>query len=167
VLPDLGRFAAAQQEFSRLVEVWLVRNDVPDVARMAFGAVVKHYEDSRRSGYQRLPDYVPIRVSPDSSDFMYQINLPVDSRTGVEQLQINRLSKWSIAALRRFSATVNVGSGHAHQDVSEPVFAFRIEVDINTSPSFERPLPRERLVDIYRELANFGLEIITSGITGR
>lgn len=166
--PHLGAVTDVLGGFSDLVERWLARNDVPDAARLAFGAVLRHPEADRRSGYLRLPDYVPVRVHPDSTDFLYQINLPVASRIGIDSLQINRLSKWSVAAYRLFAVTFSTTAGGvARQNIQEPVYALRLELDINTAPTFEGPLPRARLVDVYRELVNLGRDVAATGIAQR
>jgi hypothetical protein len=163
--PHLGAVTEVLGEFSDLVERWLARNDIPDAARLAFGAVLKHPEADRRSGYLRLPDYVPIRVDPDSTDFLYQINLPVASQTGIGGLQINRLSKWSVGAYRRFALRLGPATGGVvRQTLQEPVYAFRLELDINTAPTFEGPLPRARFVDVYRELVKLGRDVAATGI---
>lgn len=164
--PTIGPLVEALGTFSGIAESWLGRNDLPDVGRIAFGAVLTHHEPDRRSGYLRLPDYVPVRIDPASSDFLYQINIPVASGTGIDGLQINRLSKWSVAALKYFAARFT-GAAVAQHPVPEPVFALRLELDINTSPGFEGPLPRGRLVEIYRELVSLGSEIAAEGILPR
>lgn len=49
----------------------------------------------------------------------------------------------------------------------EPAYAFRLELDINTAPTFPAPLPKARLVALYRELTNLGGQIAAEGIVGR
>ena len=71
--PTLGPAMEVTNAFSAIVEKWLVRDDLPAVGRIAFGAVLMHQEADRQIGYQRLPDYVPVRVHPESTDFFYQI----------------------------------------------------------------------------------------------
>jgi hypothetical protein len=164
-VPHLGALTNVLGGFSEIIERWLARDDVPELARLAFGAVLNHPESDRRSGYQRLPDYVPVEVNPDSTDFQYQINLPVASRTGVEGLEINRLSKWSVAVYTRFALRVN--GGVAQRTVQAPLYAFRVELDINTSQMFEGALPRPRLIDLYRELASLGQDVAAAGVANR
>ncbi len=173
--PDMGELAVAREfptlgpameiidAFSAIVEKWFRRDDLPAIARMAFGAVLTHPEGDRRTGYLRLPDYVPVRVDPESSDFLYQINLPpVPSATGIEGLRLNRLSKWNVVALKLVAFTV-AGTAVQAQPVSE-VFAVRVELDINTAPAFTGPIPRGRLVDVYRELVATGHSIAANGV---
>ena len=159
---DIGTLTETLGTFSEIAERWLERNDVPEVGRLAFGAGLRHPEADRRSGYLRLPDYVPVQVDPESSEFLYQINLPMTSTTGINGLQINRLTKWSVRALKVLafgSAGVTLAPDTA--------YAFSLELDINTAPTFAGPLPKARLVALYQELTNLGGQIATEGIVGR
>jgi hypothetical protein len=173
--PDLNELAAEPEfvtlgpaietldGFSALAERWLARNDVPAVGRVAFGAILVHPEADRAAGYQRLPDYLPVQVDPASSDFLYQINLPtVPSATGIEGLRLNRLSKWTVTALK-FLALRFTGTSLQAQPVPEK-FALRVELDMNTAPGFIGPIPHERLADVYRELVTASREIATNGV---
>ena len=120
----------------------------------------------RQSGYLRLPDYVPVQVNPESSDFLYQINLPpVLSTTGIEDLRLNRLSKWSIEAWKSIALRITATTVQA-QPVPQ-ASALRLELDINTVPTFAGPIPQERLVDVYRELVAAGREIAANGVVAQ
>ena len=133
------------------------------LARIAFGAVLKHPEADRQAAYLRLPDYVPVQVNPESSDFFYQINLPpVPSTKEIEGLLLNRLSKWTVVGLKSVSLTLT-GTVARAQAVPKG-FALRLELDINTVPAFEEEIPHARLVEVYRELAEAGLAIATDGV---
>lgn len=160
--PNIGSLTETLGTFSEIAERWLERDDVPELGRLAFGAVLSHPEADRRSGYLRLPDYVPVQVDPESSDFLYQINLPITSTAGINGLQINRLTKWSVRALKvvrlaSTGATIAPTSG----------YAFSLELDINTTPTFAGPLPKARLVALYQELANLSGQIVAEGIVGQ
>ena len=158
--PTLGSAMEMVDAFSAIVQKWLTGDDLPAIARIAFGAVLKHPEADRQAGYRRLPDYVPVKVDPESSDFHYQINLPpVPSATGIEGLSLNRLSKWSVAALQSFRFT-----GTAVQPQPVGAFALRVEWDINTVAAFAGPIPPAQLVDIYRELVAAGRSIAANGV---
>ena len=158
--PTLGPAMEMVDAFSAIAEKWLTGDDLPAIARIAFGAVLKHPEPDRQAGYRRLPDYVPVIVDPESSDFHYQINLPpVPSATGIEGLRLNRLSKWSVAALQSFRFT-----GAAVQAQPVGAFALRLEWDINTAAAFAGPIPHAQLVDIYRELVAASRSIAANGV---
>ena len=159
----LGPAMEMVDAFSAIAEKWLAGDDLPAIARIAFGAVLIHPEADSQAGYLRLPDYVPVRVDPESSEFLYQINLPrVPSATGVEGLRLNRLSKWSVAAWKSINLRIT-GTAVQAQPVPEE-FALRLELDINTAPAFAGPIPHAQLVDIYRELVAAGRSIATDGV---
>src|SRR5437016_808109 len=149
--PVLGPGTEPISAFSSIAEKWLSRKDLPAIGRIAFGAVLMHPEEDRRAGYIRLPEYVPVQVNPESSDFIYQINLPtVPTATGIEGLQLNRLSRWSVAALKSMKLTV---TGTALQPRLFPdVAALRLELDINNVPTLAGRIPEAKLIDLYREL---------------
>ena len=162
--PVLGPAVELTDLFSNLAEKWFDRDDLPQIERMAFGAVFLHPEEDRHSGYHRLPEYVPVRVDPETLDFLYQINLPVAwSSIEAEGLHLNRLSKWSVAAFRRI--TLDPAGNPAQPQPFPDMFALRAELDINTSPSLSEPIPQSRLVKVYRELVQAGLDIATDGVT--
>ena len=161
--PHTGSFPDVLATFSGLMERFLQLEGVPDVARLAFGAVLKHPEVDHAAGYARVSDYTPARVSPSWTDFLIQINTPIPSRIGIDGLQLNRLSKWSIALQRRITVLAIVG-GAPQQTLGPPLISFRLELDINTAPTFDGPLPRTRVLDIYRELVSLGGDLATSGI---
>lgn len=127
--PTLGPAMEMTNAFSAIVEKWLTRDDLPAVGRMAFGAVLMHPEADRQTGYQRLPDYVPVQVHPESTDFFYQINLPpMPSTTGIEGLRLNRLSKWHVVALNLAALTFTEPAVQAR--LVRKRFALRLELDI-------------------------------------
>lgn len=164
--PTLGAAMEMISAFSAIAEKWLRLDDLPAIARIAFGAVLMHPEGDRRTAYLRLPDYVPVRVDPESSDFLYQINLPpVPSATGIEGLRLNRLSKWNVVTLKLLAITL-AGTAPQAKPVPE-VFAFRVELDINSAPAFTGPIPQGRLVDVYRELVTTGHSIAANGVVAQ
>jgi hypothetical protein len=161
--PSIGPVTENLELFSGIAERWLSRDDIPDLVRIAFGAVVTHPESDRRSAYLRLPDYLPLRIDPESTDFSFQINLPSGSRTGIDGLRINRLSRWAIMGLANVALRLEAGavSAASSQFLNH---ALRLEMDINTPAEFRRALPRERLIEIYRELVALGRDIIAEGL---
>jgi len=130
---------------------------------MAFGAVLTHREENRAAAYARVSEYVPIRINPESSDLIYQINLASDSKTGIEGLKLNRLSKWSAAALRSLELTLGAGGGMRTR-VPELV-AIRLELDVNTLPGTGvTPLPKAQILGLFHELMSEGERIATEGV---
>lgn len=159
----LGPATEMVNAFSAIVEKWLIQDDLPAIARMAFGAVLIHPEPDHRTAYLRLPDYVPVQVNPESSDFFYQINLPpMPSATRIEGLRLNRLSKWHAITLK--SIALRLDGMAAQAQPVDAAFALRVELDINTAATFVGPIPHVRLVDVYRELVVLGRAVATNGV---
>lgn len=158
--PSLGGATETFEFFTDISRRWLAIEDIPDLSRLALGGVFSHPEEDKTAAYLRLPEYVPVRVSPESTDFLYQINLPMHSRLEIPGLQINRLSKWSVSAYKLIALQLLPNN---LQDLATTI-ALRSEVDINTSQEFEGALPRGRLVDIVNELNEIGRHLITNGV---
>jgi hypothetical protein len=161
-IPDLGPYADLIGPFSAVGRAWLGRPDVPEIFRLAFGAVLVHPEPTREAGYARLPEYLPVRVDPGSSDFQYQINYPAASRTA-PGVTINRLSKWSVVKLNVARFLAIPGEPPLHSQQAPAVNAFRLELDINTAPSSNLTLPSNSAVGLFEELIETGARTIDQG----
>ncbi len=135
--------------FKELMFFWLEGSE--QIIRLAFGAVLLWRVEDQTAGYKKINRFLPnIHIDVESRDFFYQINRRRLSRTKISRLEINRLSKWSVARLFRREAT----SGSS---------ACRLELDINTIQEFEETLPVNKLSDIFQELLDLGVEIAQKG----
>jgi hypothetical protein len=160
---SIGLFPGILDVFLPPMQRWLPES--PAIVRLAFGAILLEPVPGRQSGYRRLSEYLQtVRIDPDGSeDFFYQINRPRRSSL-IENLSINRLSKWSVVSYQRLGLQVGLPSLQAVQSFSsEPAYACRIELDISTPAAFQGELPRRYLVELYRELVNLGIEITLDG----
>jgi hypothetical protein len=93
--PQPASIGSADEAFAHFLELsqrCLASEEIPNVNRLALGGALFHQERDKRAAYERLPNYVPVRLEPESSDFLFQINLPMQNRLGIEGLMINRLS---------------------------------------------------------------------------
>lgn len=162
--PSVGPFPEALKKFSALIDHWIQSETFPPSKRVALGVVLLRPSESKQLAYEQLAEYLP-KVELDasnSSEFFYQINRPRASISGIPNLKINRLSKWSVFSWR--SATVTFTPGSLEQAAMGPeVFGCRLELDINTAPDFSEMLSRETLPRLLQELVNVGLEIARDG----
>lgn len=160
--PSVGAIDAPLKKFSEIIKAWA--SDASGLARIAFGAVLFLPTEDRLGGYQAVQSMLPaVQIDIDNSvDFFYQINRPRPSVTGVDELIINRLCKWSV--LRIFGGRYRMDSDKSliSTDVTEK-FAVRLELDMNTSPDVLDVLPVDRQSDIFDELIELGLEISLQG----
>ncbi len=160
-LAVLGSFEQVVKDFSALIYKWL---SIPDLnlARVAFGSVLLQEVDTHANGYALVSSYLPFKLdSKNMSDFLYRINRKRNSAT-INELVINRLSTWSAISRQNFALLAS--AGHAiQQSLSEPVYAIRLELDINTAQDYGNNLPTEKLGDIFLESTKLGIEIAQEG----
>lgn len=166
VFAQMGSWLQLLETFSAIAQKLLLRADQPLIVRLAFGSVLHHREATKADAYSRLGDFLPTTPTADASDFLYQINHPASSDTGIEGLRINRLTKWSVAAFRSLRLSVSPGQNLAATVAQDAAFAMRLELDINTAPDFSGPIPNDRLIDVYRELVSFGRGVAENGPLG-
>jgi hypothetical protein len=102
-----------------------------------------------------------VEIDPQSSEFLYRINRRATS-TVIQGMSINRLSTWLMG---KFAVLVRiVDGGHPEQQIQPTeTFACAVELDINTAPEFQGPLPHADLPRIFGELVASGVEIATRG----
>lgn len=163
--PTFANFPDGITLFKEILFPWL--GQCPATSRLAFGAVLSQLVGNRTTGYELLGGYLPsVKLDPEnSSDFSYQINRPRPSTSGIAGLQVNRLSRWSVARLSGMLVHLSVGQQISAQvfESSQGLDACRLELDINTTPQFEGTLPPEKLTVLVQELVDLGVEIATKG----
>ena len=162
--PSIGGAGEAFDVFSEISKRWLAFEEIPNLNRLALGGVLSHQEENKRAAYLRLPDYVPVQVDPESSDFLYQISLPMQSRSNIEGLTINRLSKWAVTMFKLIA--LNAPGGPLTQDLRTTI-ALRSEIDVNTAQEYQNELPKDRLAQIFDELVDYGRDLIANGVAQR
>lgn len=162
--PILGPFAEIKDNFIQLMSKWLISEMVPDTKRMALGNTILLPLNSKELAYKQLSSLLS-RVDLDvknSTDFLYQINRPMKSRSNIPALEINRLSKWSAARI--------VGMGlffdakpEVITDTPKEYFACRLELDINTTQNRDQKFSKDETIMILKELSDLTDEIAEKG----
>ncbi len=160
-LLSLGTLPGPIDPFLDLMLRWLKLS--PPVERLAIGAILLQPVADRRSGYREIAKYLPaVKLDAEgSSDFSYQINRRRRSTTGIPNLEINRLSKWSVAEFRFGALSVSPASVAFSE--GEVIPALRLKLDVNTAPEFQGSLPENKLPNLLRELVDLTLEIAERG----
>lgn len=162
---NLGTFSHAVDEFGPIMKRWL--RSAPPISRLAFGAILLRVVDDRARGFRQLDGYLPsVKLDPKNTrDFMYQINRRRRSKLDVKGLEINRLTKWSVAQIQPFMASTSGGDITELRTVhrGKTIYACRLEEDINTAPEFKERLPHRKLPHLFDELLDLGLEISDAG----
>lgn len=159
----LGPLPESMDDFATPMGAWLEAS-CPATQRLAFGAVLLRRVETREDGYRRLATYLPsVRLDIEGmSDFFYQINRPRNATSIVNELKMNRLSKWSVAVttLERFGIAAD---GVEKISRSEPQMSCRLELDISTAAEFTGQFSQEQLKSIFQELLDLGKEIVAEG----
>jgi hypothetical protein len=157
-LTNLGTFEKAINIFLVIVNRWLQL--CPKLRRIAFGANVSQPTGGKEDSYKLLATLLPsVKIDPiGSSDFLYQINRPRPSKTGIDSLKINRLTKWAGIVL-----TVAVGNQEHNLEKTDTKFYTLVEFDINTVTNPLRDIEPNELTNILSELIDLGSEILING----
>lgn len=163
-MPTLGDFDSQVNLFTRNLNPWFSMVDQLEFSRLAFGAELFQGVKTPIEGYESLTSFLNlgVKIDSDTSDFVYQINRKRKSNGSIADLIINRLSKWSVATLQ-----VQIqDSVLAVQDSIlnlTPVYANRLELDINTSPEFQNPIYANQVSTLIQEMISLGREIAKNG----
>jgi len=162
--PSFGTWSKGVEVYCQLFLPWI--SSAPSVSRMAFGTLVTAAMPDRVTGYQHLQRYLGfVKLDPaGSSDFSYSINRPRPSQTDAG-ITINRLSKWSVAALSNFEIEFAPGTTQVFGQLqTEPgLHASRVELDINTAGAMRTALSGDKAAKILSELIDFSAEILAKG----
>jgi hypothetical protein len=135
----------------------------PDMVmqRLAVGAVLLHPVESVEGGYKILRSILPVarEIPETASDFYFQLNVPTTrSVTGISDIRINRLLKWSVGRLQMLNMVG--GSGVPTQMVSGAEFyVVRVEMDINTQADLAVPLSYQNILVVIDHLATMARAI--------
>lgn len=159
-IPTIGSYFDTVERFTATMKKWLPSS--PAILRLAFGAVLHRVVKDRKEGYQQFQPLLHyIKLDPESSDFLYQINRRRLSSSGIPNLNINRLSKWAVMSLGR--VILLQGGELIHPQVQTTAIACRLELDINTQSDLKEELPKEKVNDVFDELVTMGIEIAKEG----
>ena len=148
-----------------LSNAWLLA--LPPLSRVAFGTVLLRPLSSREEGYGLLDNYLSaVDVDPKGSqDFLYRVNRPRDVDIGEDHpVTVNRLSTWSVLAVR--SLIMPVGGGTPEEiQVAPSVYHLRLELDISTALQAATQFPTDpnKYAGVFDKLVALGEEIADQG----
>ena len=164
-LPTLGSYANVEEDFRKLMLRWI--DNCPAVHRIAYGCVLLLPTESLSDAYSSLNDLLPaVDIDLENTwDLTYRINRKRDSRCGIEQLKINRLSTWSAAQIIDTLVDISAGGNRPPKVTYSPnsnSFC-RLELDINTAAEYTQQLDQNFVPEIFSELIEAGNEIAVAG----
>ncbi|MCH8837219.1 MAG: hypothetical protein IIA60_05370 [Candidatus Marinimicrobia bacterium] len=156
---SIGEYENAIPEYLEMIDRWLSLEELPDFQRIAFGAVLIYPVASLEEGYTSLQGLIPsLRIDPSAStEFEYSTNRPIEISVNDEQIQINRLSKWSMKNYKVISIDPS-GTQHAARQ-----YLCRLELDINSSQDRAGALPRQEIPKLFHQLVDLGKQISEHG----
>lgn len=145
-IPSLGTFDEAWGKCQQIIRAWMSAR--PVFTRLALGVILDQQVADRAAGYALLQEYLPkVDLDPASSDFIYQINRPKESKT-LSGYRINRLSKW--AALQASFVEVAVDPAQLQR---KDMSVIRLDMDVNSYFDANIPIPADRVLPLMEELA--------------
>ncbi|MHB1697562.1 MAG: hypothetical protein ACYCSQ_05625 [bacterium] len=164
-LSNIGPLNEACKIFLPAMQKWLPLTI--SINRLAFGASLMYPVANLSEGCRYIAKYLKDVVKLDcdsSSDFLYQINRPSISKVAnIEDLKINRVSKWSVAMVQSFEFTL-AGQMSLLSPIEKSLQnTCKLEIDINTSPEYNKDIPHNKIKHIFKELVLFGKEITEKG----
>ena len=161
-LLTLGNFEEKWPIFSELLKKWFLLS--PPLSRLAFGTIVYQPTEGKEDSYRRLQSYLPkVVLDPASSDFIYRINRPRKSKSGIEGLKINRLSTWTAVRVHFAQFAPTPEGGMKGTRLVNPIDACRAEIDVNTGQEYEGQIGPEQSVQVFAELVELAREILRKG----
>lgn len=157
----LGTFDEFMEEYNGLFVDWLNLGEIPEVSRIAWGAILLNEVTDHKVGLEQLSRYLPLTINTDiTKEFNLEVNLPQSSSV-IEDLPLNVISKWKILQAQLGLIGAESGSQMNFPDI----FANRLELDINTDKEKSDELDKTKLVEILVELISYGKELQTKGIS--
>jgi hypothetical protein len=158
--PVLGPFPGSADPLIQLGHRWATSGWFPSTPRIALGLILISAVQDRDAGYRELAQFIDgVPDASDAQDFQYQVNRPRPSKSEIEGLRVNRLSKWSVGAFRQFAMQL----GTTAPSVGPSQVHLRLELDINTSEEFSGLIPRAGIESVVEDLLSGALEISERG----
>ncbi len=161
----IGNFPECLERFTIIMEKWFNLGTCPPTKRLAFGAVLLYPVESQQKGQQQISAFLPgLKLDlDDSSDFIYQINRPKESKIGIPEFKINRLSVWSVTNLVVAEGKISISPPSARQFPVTECPVCRLVLDINTMHDFKGEISQEQIPMLFTELVTLGKEIAERG----
>ncbi len=166
-IPTLDSFIGSRDRFVELMRGWISKQYLP-IKRLGFGTVLIQNADSHADAYRLLGLYLPaVDVDPESFDFLYRVNRKRTSKSGIPNLQINRVSVWSAAKFSAMIQTMNMESPMQQTSTpfSEVQYKVVLNLDVNSDTEREIELPPENRDQLFEELVDQATEMATLGDT--
>jgi hypothetical protein len=134
------------------------------IQRLAIGTILFMPVDTIRDGLRTIQMVVPQiqRIPENSTDLLFQINVPIVMNDPLPELLVNRLAKWQVVGIQLFN--VLAGPAMSFQLTTTAVRpVVRLELDINTSPERAVAFPPDKIAVLLRQLGGITRRLAKSG----
>lgn len=162
-IPTLGAFAGSVARFREIAASCLDKLSAIEgvvFERLAFGVGLDMEASGHEEAYNILNQLLhDVKVNPKSTDFFYSINR-IRKSTVVQDVDINRLSKWAARVLR---ISMMPEIPQELQPNSSGIYSCHIELDINTVQRNDFTLQKDKINDVFAELIAMASEIAEYG----
>tara|TARA_R110002110_G_scaffold401458_1_gene618318 strand:- start:2404 stop:3180 length:777 start_codon:yes stop_codon:yes gene_type:complete len=163
--PVFGHLNSETEKFIQLMKTWLT--NAPPLNRIAFGLILLRPKNTNEDSLKLLGRVLPdIKIDHlNTRDFNYKINRRRKSKSISPKLEINRLSSWSIASLSHIAVELLQGQtqGSRATEMTERLYACRVELDINTAPEFDSNIAKSKRKNLLDELNDLAIELSLKG----
>ena len=159
--PNLGDADQAFDAFLGVSNKWFESEQLPKIKRLAFGSRFQREVDARSNGYDELDNYLHFNDldTKNSSDFLYQINRPRQSKI-IKERYINRISKWHVVNAKLLAMDT---SGTYQGSIASDIYATTLDLDLSLDADNNSELPKNKLTKLFEELITLGKEIGEEG----
>jgi hypothetical protein len=133
-----------------------------DAIRVAVGVIAVHPTASQQASYGELAELLPAVEVPrvGVTEFLFQVNRPRASTT-MANASLNRLSRWSCAAVAGFQVAPVAGVLQA--TTATPFYETRVELDLSTPADNRQPIGSDVNSKVTVELFKLASEILVDG----
>lgn len=154
--------AEGTSEFLTRIGRWLPH--APVCRRVAIGAVYRAPAASKEEGYEILREQLrTVEIDPTgSSDFLYRINRPRESKCSPFPLIVNRVAQWNVATFQGQPTSPVETLATVHLPMKSTHYC-RIELDCNTAADNSELIENPHIEQILRELSDLAIEITHMG----
>ncbi len=164
---SLGSIDATLSKFAEIANKLFSIGSKPSAIRIAIGLILDSPVQSKEEGYQALSELLSyVEIDRNSSDFLYQINRPRKMRLGETEIEINRLSKWSVAVQVQSQFVFQLGStkqGSVKSLSGNKMVSCHLELDISTDEDNQRAFDHGEQKSIFDRLIEQAKEIYEKG----
>jgi hypothetical protein len=156
--PNVGSWPDALK--AHLADVMESAATYTGVHRIGLSSAIVASAADREAGYRSLQKTLAelkLELPADVSDFYVRFNRATASKSVTPELLLNRITSWGVVTLRPMSLQITIGPGTVPivgSSQRSETFALRGELDVNSSPLWQKDLTSDQIRALVKELAD-------------